>query len=85
MIALAEVRHDTRFKKLAANIENGKVFKKEAKTLWNAAIAVMFTKAGKRPKSVRPAFIPRNISRSLLSPIDLNWRKKPLFSSTRWL
>ncbi len=34
MIALAEARHETRFRKLADNIENGRVFKKEAKTLW---------------------------------------------------
>ena len=34
MIAQAEKRHDTRFKKLAANIENGKVFKKDAPTTW---------------------------------------------------
>ncbi|MDD4803348.1 MAG: rubrerythrin family protein [Syntrophomonas sp.] len=34
MIAMAETRHDTRFKKLAANIENGKVFKKDTATAW---------------------------------------------------
>lgn len=34
MIAIAEQRHDTRYKKLAANIENGKVFKKDGKTMW---------------------------------------------------
>ncbi len=34
MIALAEKRHDTRFKKLAANIENGQVFKKDTSIAW---------------------------------------------------
>lgn len=34
MIASAEKRHETRFNKLAANIENGKVFKKDEKVLW---------------------------------------------------
>lgn len=34
MIAIAETRHETRFKKLAANIESGKVFKRDTKTLW---------------------------------------------------
>jgi rubrerythrin len=33
-IARAEARHETRFKKLADNVEKGRVFKKEAKTLW---------------------------------------------------
>lgn len=34
MIALAEKRHETRFNKLAANVENNTVFKKEEKILW---------------------------------------------------
>lgn len=34
MIAFAEKRHETRYNKLAANIENGKVFCKDAKILW---------------------------------------------------
>jgi rubrerythrin len=34
MIALAEKRHDTRFKKLAANIENNQVFKKDTSVAW---------------------------------------------------
>lgn len=34
MIALAEKRHETRFKKLADNIENKKVFKKDQATQW---------------------------------------------------
>lgn len=34
MIALAESRHETRFRKLADNIEKGRVFKKEGKILW---------------------------------------------------
>lgn len=34
MIAIAETRHETRFRKLAANIENGQVFKKASKTQW---------------------------------------------------
>ncbi|NSW90157.1 MAG: rubrerythrin family protein [Firmicutes bacterium] len=34
MIASAEKRHETRFNKLATNIENGKVFKKDEKVLW---------------------------------------------------
>ena len=34
MIASAEKRHETRFNKLAANIENGTVFKKDEKVLW---------------------------------------------------
>ena len=34
MIALAEKRHDTRFKKLADNVANGKVFEKDAPTQW---------------------------------------------------
>lgn len=33
-IALAEKRHEIRFNKLAENIENGKVFKKDEKVLW---------------------------------------------------
>lgn len=33
-IADAEKRHETRFKKLASNIENGTVFKKNQKVLW---------------------------------------------------
>jgi rubrerythrin len=33
-IASVEVRHETRYKKLAANIESGKVFKKDSPTLW---------------------------------------------------
>ena len=37
MIAAAEKRHETRFNKLAANIENNTVFKKEEKTLWKCA------------------------------------------------
>jgi len=34
MIASAEKRHETRYNKLAANIENNSVFKKEEKILW---------------------------------------------------
>jgi rubrerythrin len=34
MIALAEKRHETRYSKLAANIQNGTVFKKEKPVLW---------------------------------------------------
>lgn len=34
MIAIAEKRHETRYKKLAANIENDKVFKKDEPTQW---------------------------------------------------
>jgi rubrerythrin len=34
MIALAEGSHETRFRKLAENIEKGRVFKKEEKILW---------------------------------------------------
>lgn len=34
MIALAEKRHETRYKKLADNIENKKVFKKDQGTQW---------------------------------------------------
>lgn len=34
MIALAEQRHDTRYKKLASNIKNNKVFKRDEKVLW---------------------------------------------------
>lgn len=37
MIAAAEKRHETRFNKLAANVENNTVFKKEEKTLWKCA------------------------------------------------
>ncbi|HOQ17774.1 MAG TPA: rubrerythrin family protein [Defluviitaleaceae bacterium] len=33
-IASAEKRHETRFRKLAANIENGTVFKKDKTVLW---------------------------------------------------
>ncbi|MGD9676878.1 MAG: rubrerythrin [Vulcanibacillus sp.] len=34
MIALAEKRHETRFNKLAQNLETNKVFKKDEKVLW---------------------------------------------------
>ncbi|MCL6611342.1 MAG: rubrerythrin family protein [Peptococcaceae bacterium] len=34
MIASAEQRHEARYKKLAENVQNGKVFKKDNKTLW---------------------------------------------------
>lgn len=34
MIADAEVRHETRYNKLAENLQNGKVFKKDEKILW---------------------------------------------------
>lgn len=34
MIASAEKRHETRFNKLAENVQNGKVFKKDSKILW---------------------------------------------------
>ncbi len=34
MIASAEKRHETRFNKLAQNLEDGTVFKKEKKVLW---------------------------------------------------
>ncbi len=34
MIALAEKRHEIRYNKLAANIEQNKVFKKDSKTSW---------------------------------------------------
>lgn len=34
MIASAEKRHETRYNKLAQNIEEGKVFKKDEKILW---------------------------------------------------
>lgn len=34
MIASAEVRHETRFNKLADNIASGKVFKKDGKVFW---------------------------------------------------
>lgn len=34
MIALAEKRHEIRFNKLAENIENGTVFKKDGKVFW---------------------------------------------------
>ncbi|MCX7708581.1 MAG: rubrerythrin family protein [Clostridia bacterium] len=34
MIAAVEERHEARYRKLAANIENGTVFKKDEKVLW---------------------------------------------------
>jgi rubrerythrin len=34
MIALVEARHEARYNKLAANVAEGKVFKKDAPTLW---------------------------------------------------
>lgn len=34
MIALVEERHEARYNKLAANVTEGKVFKKDAPTLW---------------------------------------------------
>ena len=34
MIALVEARHESRYNKLAANVADGKVFKKDAPTLW---------------------------------------------------
>ncbi len=34
MVAVAEKQHDKRYKELAANIEAGKVFKKDASTTW---------------------------------------------------
>lgn len=34
MIASAEKRHEARYNKLAGNVEKGKVFKKDEKTLW---------------------------------------------------
>jgi rubrerythrin len=34
MVASAEKRHETRFLKLAANMENGRVFKRDEKVLW---------------------------------------------------
>jgi rubrerythrin len=34
MIASAEKRHETRYNKLAENIENNKVFKKDGKVMW---------------------------------------------------
>ncbi|MFZ5596113.1 MAG: rubrerythrin [Bacillota bacterium] len=34
MIASAEKRHEIRYNRLAENIQNGKVFKKDKKTLW---------------------------------------------------
>ncbi|GBF33892.1 rubrerythrin [Desulfocucumis palustris] len=34
MIASAEKRHEARYNKLAENVENGRVFKKDQKTLW---------------------------------------------------
>ena len=34
MIALVEARHESRYNKLAANVAEGKVFKKDAPTLW---------------------------------------------------
>ena len=34
MIALAEQRHETRYKKLASNIKSNKVFKRDEKVLW---------------------------------------------------
>ena len=33
-IAKVEAKHETRYKKLAANVESGKVFKKDEKVLW---------------------------------------------------
>ncbi len=33
-IATVEKRHETRYRKLADNVKNGKVFKKDEKTLW---------------------------------------------------
>ncbi len=35
MIAEAEKRHDNRYKKLADNVQNNKVFKKDEKVLWS--------------------------------------------------
>jgi rubrerythrin len=34
MIAAVEKRHETRYSKLADNVKNERVFKKDAKTLW---------------------------------------------------
>lgn len=56
MIALAEVSHETRFKKLAANIENGKVFKKDQKSLWKCGNCGYVHEGDEAPK-ICPACI----------------------------
>lgn len=56
MIADAEKRHETRFRKLADNIKNNKVFEKDAKIFWKCGNCGYVTEAGCAP-AICPACI----------------------------
>ena len=49
-IALAEQRHDTRYKKLASNIKNNKVFKRDEKILWKCGNCGYVAEGKEAPK-----------------------------------
>ncbi len=62
-ISVAERQHEKRYNDLRANIEAGRVFKREKSVRSGAAvIAAMYTRARMPPKRARRALIPRHIS-----------------------
>jgi len=51
MVAAAEKRHETRFNKLADNLENKKVFKKDSVTLWKCGNCGYIHEGEKAPEA----------------------------------
>lgn len=63
-IAKVEMFHEKRYRRLAANIANGEVFKKKPSRNGIALTAGIFLKETKHPKNVRPASIRRRFMKS---------------------
>jgi len=70
-IAEVEQRHEARYKKLAENIENNKVFNKDEKVYGNAETVVMCMKETAHRKNVRHVLIQKHFSKCWQKIINL--------------
>jgi len=50
LIALVEMKHEKRYKKLLENVKNGKVFKKDSKVNWKCRVCGHVVEAGQAPE-----------------------------------
>ncbi len=59
MIAVAETRHETRFEKLAGNVETGRVFKREEKVMWKCGNCGYIHEGSEAPRECPACLHPR--------------------------
>jgi len=59
MIAVAETRHETRFEKLAGNVETGRAFKREEKVMWKCGNCGYIHEGSEAPRECPACLHPR--------------------------